>query len=98
MESLWIENPRNAISIATDHAFSTMRCGLCSPLLLRRGEDLGKGLNPPTGITQRILTLPSVRGGKRRAGVLAVSPGTDELTIEPHGCSHGRVEIVIAFR
>jgi cell shape-determining protein MreC len=40
MESLWIENRRNAISIETDPAFSTKPYGLCSPLPLRRRGDL----------------------------------------------------------
>jgi hypothetical protein len=47
MESLWIENRRNAIRIETDRAFSTKPYGLCSPLPLRRGDDLGEGLESP---------------------------------------------------
>ena len=98
MESLWIENPRNAISIETDRAFSTMRCGLCSPLLLRREEDSGEGLIRAQESLKDSSPSPLLAKERRRAGVLAVTPGIDEPTIEPHGSSCGRVEIVIAFR
>jgi hypothetical protein len=40
MESLWIENRRNAITIESDPAFFNEAFGLCSPLPLRRGEHL----------------------------------------------------------
>ena len=56
MESLWIENRRNAISIETDPVFSTKPCGLSAALSGEGGRNL------------RILTVPSPCEGEATFG------------------------------
>jgi hypothetical protein len=91
MESLWIENRRNAISVETDPAFSTKPYGLCSPLPLRRGEDLSAGLeSPPRNQSKDPHPPPLLAKERRPVGGLAFTPWIKQPTIKPHGSPVGR--------
>jgi hypothetical protein len=97
MESLWIENRRNAIGIETDPAFFNDHCGICSPLPLRRGEDLGEGLESPPRNQSKNPQPPSPSEEETTCGGISSSPLDNEATIEPRGLLRGPSKIIVAF-
>ena len=78
MESLWIENRRNAISIETGSVF------------FNEALWSWRGLSGKSGRNSRILSVPPLCEGEATSGRIAVALWTAELTIKPLGSDVGR--------